>query len=73
MSACEVRRSRSRGVGARLQHLKPLVRSRELRSVRSRTLLILLVTLRTERMKPLADACKSPLLAIALVLGLEAA
>ena len=49
------------------------VRSRELRSVRSMTLLILLVTLRTERMKPLADACKSPLLAIALVLGLEAA
>ena len=38
MSACEMRRSRSRGVGARLQHLKPLVRSRELRSVRSRTL-----------------------------------
>ena len=49
------------------------VRSRELRSVRSRTLLILLVTVRTERMKPLAGACKGPLLAIALVLGLEAA
>ena len=29
--------------------------------MRSRTLLILLVTVRTERMKPLADACKGPL------------
>ena len=41
------------------------VRSRELRSVRSRTLLILLVTLRTERMKPLLMHAKARCLAIA--------